>query len=98
MFVVNIDERTVEWALDSASDVHVCNRHDLLSQLQHDYAHVFQGYDGTVSDGNNVGSVQLQLRNDKQPHQDVMLKMRNVLYKPSAPDNLLSLDQLEHDG
>ena len=69
-----------------------------MSQLQHDYLNVFQGYDGTVSDENKVESVQLQLRNNKQPHHDAMLKIRNVLYKPSAPDTLLSLDQLEHDG
>ena len=96
--VVDTDERTVEWALDSASDVHVCNRRDLLALLQHDYAHVFQGYEGTEFDTNKVGSVQLQLSNDKHLRQDVMLKMRNVLCKRSSPDNLLSLDQLEHDG
>ncbi|GMF30505.1 unnamed protein product [Phytophthora fragariaefolia] len=40
---------TVEWALDSASDVHVSNRQELLTQLQNDEKHVFLGYDGAVS-------------------------------------------------
>ncbi|KAE9351179.1 hypothetical protein PF008_g6079 [Phytophthora fragariae] len=88
----------VEWALDSASDVHVCNQQDLLAQLQSDTAHIFQGYDGTVSGEEKVGKVQLSIRNNKQPHQDVYLQLDCVLYKPSAPDNLLSLDLLEKAG
>ncbi|KAE8986047.1 hypothetical protein PR002_g22463 [Phytophthora rubi] len=88
----------VEWALDSASDVHVCNRQDLLSQLQSDKAHIFQGYDGVVSGDEKVGKVQLSIRNNKQPQQDVSLQLDCVLYKPSAPDNLLSLNLLEKAG
>ncbi|GMF23407.1 unnamed protein product [Phytophthora fragariaefolia] len=89
---------TVEWALDSASDVHVCNRQELLTQLQNDKKHVFLGYDGAVSVDEKVGNVQLTIRNNKQPHQDVSLRLDSVLYKPSAPDNLLSLDLLEKAG
>ncbi|GMF24220.1 unnamed protein product [Phytophthora fragariaefolia] len=89
---------TVEWALDSASDVHVCNRQELLTQLQNDKKHVFLGYDGAVSVDEKVGNVQLTIRNNKQPHQDVSLQLDSVLYKPSAPDNRLSLDLLEKAG
>ncbi|KAE9198903.1 hypothetical protein PF002_g6981 [Phytophthora fragariae] len=87
----------VEWALDSASDVHVCNRPDVLLHLYNDSAHVFQGYDGSISGGEKVGNVQIRVRNNKQPHQDVSLQLEQVLYKPSAPDNLLSLDVMEKD-
>ncbi|POM60868.1 LOW QUALITY PROTEIN: Reverse transcriptase family protein, partial [Phytophthora palmivora] len=87
-----------EWVLDSASDVHVCNRQNLLSELENDSTHVFQGYDGGISGDEKVGKVQLQIKNSKQPHQDVVLKLKNVLFKTSAPDNLLSLDVMEKDG
>ncbi|OWY94316.1 polyprotein [Phytophthora megakarya] len=88
----------VEWALDSCSDVHVCNQQDLLSSLKRDEEHVFQAYDGKVSDDERTGNVHLRVVNSKQPHQDLSLHFRNVLYKPGAPDNLLSLDLLEADG
>ncbi|GMF39837.1 unnamed protein product [Phytophthora fragariaefolia] len=96
--VLSAGEDTVEWALDSASDVHVCKQPELLSELQRDSKHVFQGYDGKVTDNERVGNGHLRVRNTNQPHQDVMLQMQNVLLKPSAPDNLLSLDALEKAG
>ncbi|GMF18004.1 unnamed protein product [Phytophthora fragariaefolia] len=45
-----------------------------------------------------VDNVRLTVRNNKQPHQDVSLRIDSVLYKPSAPDNLLSLGLLEKAG
>ncbi|OWZ08977.1 hypothetical protein PHMEG_00018398 [Phytophthora megakarya] len=69
---------SVEWALDSASDVH--------------------SYDGSISDNERIGNVQLRVVNNKQPHQEVVLQLEKVLHKPSAPDNLLSLDALENNG
>ncbi|GMF25089.1 unnamed protein product [Phytophthora fragariaefolia] len=39
--VSSAGEDTVEWALDSASDVHVCKQPELLSELQHDSKQVF---------------------------------------------------------
>ena len=44
-----------------------------------------------MSDQDKVGHVQLQVQNNRQPHQNALLQIRHVLYKPSAPDNLLSL-------
>lgn len=88
----------IEWALDSCSDVHVCNQQDLLSSLKKDEEHVFQAYDGKVSDDEQTGNVHLRVVNSKQPHQELSLQFRNVLFKPNAPDNLLSLDLLEKNG
>ncbi|OWZ02730.1 hypothetical protein PHMEG_00025659 [Phytophthora megakarya] len=87
----------VEWVLDSACDIHVCNRQDLLSHLHSDSTHVFQGYDGNISGDDKVGNVQIRVRNHKQSHRDVVLQL-DVLYRRSAHDNLLSLDVMEKDG
>lgn len=51
-----------------------------------------------MSDNEQVGHMQLRGRNSKQPHQNVTLNLSSVLFKPSAPDNLLSLDALENVG
>ncbi|KAE8989640.1 hypothetical protein PR001_g21721 [Phytophthora rubi] len=91
-------EDIVEWALDSASDVHVCKQPELLVQLHQDTKNVFQGYDGRITDNERVGNVHIRVVNNKQTHQEVPLQLQNVLLKPSAPDNLLSLDALENAG
>ncbi|OWY95199.1 hypothetical protein PHMEG_00034861, partial [Phytophthora megakarya] len=35
----------LEWVLDSASDVHVCNQQDILNKLRVDVTHSFESYD-----------------------------------------------------
>lgn len=67
-------------------------------QLHQDTKNVFQGYDGRITDNERVGNVQIRAVNNKQPHQELPLQLQNVLLKPSAPDNLLSLDALENAG
>eukprot|EP00644_Phytophthora_capsici_P014768 jgi/Phyca11/573417/estExt2_Genewise1.C_PHYCAscaffold_530191 len=96
--VENKSDGIVEWALDSCSDVHVCNQMDVMARLEKDLEHTFQGYDGTTTDNEKVGNVHLRVVNDKQPHQEIPLELKSVLYKQSAPDNLLSLDMLQSSG
>ncbi|EGZ22631.1 hypothetical protein PHYSODRAFT_299820 [Phytophthora sojae] len=88
----------VEWVLDSASDVHVCNQRATLHNVRVDEVHVFQGYDGEIGENREVGDVTLRVKNNKSPHAEVMLPFKNVLLTPAAPNNLLSMGKLETDG
>ncbi|KAE9070628.1 hypothetical protein PF007_g26875 [Phytophthora fragariae] len=88
----------MEWVLDSASDVHVCNQRSVLHNVRKDEVHFFQGYDGNAREDEYVGDVTLRVTDNKKPHAELKLPFTNVLFSPTAPDNLLSMDTLERDG
>ncbi|OWZ16541.1 LOW QUALITY PROTEIN: Retrovirus-related Gag-pol Polyprotein [Phytophthora megakarya] len=88
----------LEWVLDSASDVHVCNQQDILNNLRVDVTHSFESYDGAVKENELVGDVHLRVRNNKQPHADITLPFTSVLLMTGAPENVLSQDLLEGNG
>ncbi|KAE9346038.1 hypothetical protein PR003_g7637 [Phytophthora rubi] len=88
----------MEWVLDSATDVHVCNQRSLLHNVRKDEVHFFQGYDGNAREDEYVGDVTLRVTNNKKPHAEVKVPFSDVLLTPTAPDNLLSMDMLERDG
>ncbi|KAE8960665.1 hypothetical protein PR002_g30139 [Phytophthora rubi] len=88
----------MEWVLDSASDVHVSNQRSVLHNVRKDEVHFFQGYDGNAREDEYVGDVTLRMTDNKKPHAELKLPFTNVLFSPTAPDNLLSMDTLERDG
>ncbi|KAE8991972.1 hypothetical protein PR001_g21073 [Phytophthora rubi] len=88
----------MEWVLDSASDVHVCNNRSVLHNIRKDQVHFFLGYDGNTREDEDVGDVTLRVKNNKSPHAELMLPFTDVLLSPQTPDNLLSQDILEKDG
>ncbi|GMF24867.1 unnamed protein product [Phytophthora fragariaefolia] len=88
----------MEWVLDSANDVHVCNQRSVLHNVRKDDAHFFQGYDGNVREDKYVGDVTPRVTDNKKPHTELKLPFTNVLLSPTAPDNLLSMGTLEREG
>ena len=88
--IITIDS----WLADSATSSHICNNKNVFVQFTLVHTHV-KGVGGVFVSAEGQGTVHLisHINNNK-----IQIVLSNVLYVPSAPNNLFSvmrLDKLE---
>ncbi|RMX64973.1 hypothetical protein DD238_007247 [Peronospora effusa] len=85
---------TIEWVYDSASDCH-----EILINLRFNDGTMVFDWEGKASQyTEQIGKVELRVRNETPPHAMNPLSLSNVLFTPTGTTNLLSLVRLEQDG